>query len=158
MRDNRAEIGPRLTFDLPEPPTINSMLRLYSHFHVRGMQRVPLYQIRRREYEVKCEVYTKNYGIKPPDHPWPEWQIQSAIFRVWTPKDPIELLASLKWAVDFLVRGGYVKDDSPRELLYIPEYIGLLEPEEPRLKSTLLRGICQTINRANRGVELTIIQ
>jgi len=156
-RRQNAEAGPdRLTFDLPEPPTINAMLRLYSRWQRRGDKRIPMYHIGRGKYELKCDYAAQDQGIRPPPDPWPEWRIETAIFRVWGPKDPVELLASLKWAVDWLVRSGYVKDDSPAELRHIPEYFGLIERDDPRLRSRLMRGICQTINRGNRGVELTI--
>lgn len=143
--------GPdRLTFELPEPPTINVMLRLHGQYQRRGKKRIPLYQIERRNYQLQCEAAARDQGITPPPAPWLEWQVLQAAFRVWSPKDPIELLASLKWAIDFLVRAGYVRDDSARQLAYIPSYFGLVEPTEH------LSGITQWIDRSNRGVRLMV--
>src|SRR4051794_7917054 len=66
-------------------------------------------------YETECLAAIKNARITIPREPWPRWRLESAEFALHGLRDPIELLASLKWPVDVLVRLGFVAGDSPRE-------------------------------------------
>lgn len=88
-------------------------------------------------YEARCLVALANQGIAAPLDPWPRWKIVSACFRLHNLRDWVELMASLKWPVDVLVRRGFVVDDSPREM-------------DPPPTPT------QKIDRRNPGVTLTI--
>jgi hypothetical protein len=90
-------------------------------------------------YETECLAAIRTARIAIPDAPWPRWRLDSAEFRLHNLRDPIELLASLKWPVDVLVRLGFVAGDSTRELVDTP-------------KPT------QVIDRANRRITITIVR
>lgn len=133
----------RLTLTLPEPPTLNAMLDIAKERTRRtkagGWRPTALptvYDQRKHEYALKCTALAAGQ-VKRPRQPWERWRLVEARFRVWNERDPIELLAGLKWPVDWLVDAGFVVDDSPRHLISTPH------PE-------------QTVDRANRGVTITI--
>lgn len=111
--------------DLPLPPSLNQMLDLAKERTVRtrngGFRRdrraVPVvYDQHLEAYELEAMAALRQQGITPPETPWPRWRLVSAAFRVHNERDWIELLASLKWPVDVLVRLRFVLDDSPREM------------------------------------------
>lgn len=133
-----------LTFDLPLPPSLNEMLALAKKRTRRSRnggwmrQTLPVvYDQKLEEYEQMAIAALRVQHVDVPAEPWPRWQLVSAHFRVHNERDWVELLASLKWPVDVLVRQRFVLDDSPREMA---------PPPTPT----------QHINRRNLGVTLTI--
>ncbi len=112
--------------DLPLPPSLNQMLDLAKERTVRtrnggwrrkGAKAIPVvYDQHLEAYELEAMAALRQQGITAPETPWPRWRLVSAAFRVHNQRDWIELLASLKWPVDVLVRLGFVLDDSPREM------------------------------------------
>lgn len=130
--------------DLPLPPSLNEMIALAKKRTRRartgGWMRRSLpvvYDQHLEAYEIEALAALRQQGITPPATPWPRWRLVSAAFRVHNERDWTELLASLKWPVDVLVRLGFVLDDSPREM-------------EPPPTPT------QAIDRKRLGVTLTI--
>lgn len=67
-------------------------------------------------YEMECRQWLGRLSRIRPADPWLRWRLVEAAFFTGMTRDWIELLAGLKWPVDFLVREGFVVDDSPREL------------------------------------------
>ncbi len=133
-----------LTFDLPLPPSLNEMLALAKKRTGRSRtggwmrQTLPVvYDQRLEEYEQLAIAALRVQAVRAPAEPWPRWRLVSADFRVHNERDWVELLASLKWPVDVLVRQKFVLDDSPREM-------------EPPPTPT------QVIDRRHLGVRLTI--
>lgn len=96
-----------------------------------------VYDQKLEEYEQLAIAALRVQKVRPPTYPWPRWRLVSAAFRVHNERDWVELLASLKWPVDVLVRQLFVLDDSPREMA---------PPPTPT----------QVIDRRNLGVTLTI--
>lgn len=92
---------------LPEPPSLNKML----DFRGGGWQ----------IYRGKQEAYQKRVRLllppKPVDAPWRTWEITRIHFSLWELRDPLELHAGAKWAVDVLVQDGWVVDDGAKYLL-----------------------------------------
>lgn len=135
----------RLVLELPEPPALNRMIDLAKQRTRRSraggwMKRsLPVvYDQAKERYELACLAAVRQAGVRPPTTPWRRWRLEQAAFRIHTPRDPIELLAGLKWSIDWLVAAGYVANDSPRELDALPVPT-------------------QTVARANRGVTLTLL-
>ncbi len=134
----------RLVLELPEPPSLNVMIDLAKQRTRRSrtggwMKRsLPVvYDQRKEAYELECMVSTRNAGIFPPREPWGSWKIEAVEFRLHQLRDTLELIAGLKWAVDWLVHAGFVTNDSPRELRGLPDPV-------------------QRVERKHRGVTLTI--
>jgi hypothetical protein len=116
-------IGGTLTLHLPEPPSLNAMLALAKRRTRRtrdgGFMRRALpivYDQHLERYEITAAAALAVAGLVPPATPWPRWSMLQAEFRLWNERDVTELLASLKWPVDVLVRRRWVADDSPRHL------------------------------------------
>lgn len=112
-----------LTLELPLSPSLNEMIHLAKQRTRRSrtggwMKRsLPVvYDQHLEVYELEAMAALRQQGIFPPATPWPRWRIVSAEFRVHNARDWTELLASLKWPVDVLVRQRFVLDDSPREM------------------------------------------
>lgn len=133
-----------LTIVLPEPPSLNAMIDLAKQRTRRsrsgGWMRRSLpvvYDQEKEKYELTCLAVARGQKLAPPAEPWARWRIERAAFRLHQLRDPLELLAGLKWTVDWLVSQGYVADDGPSYLLHTPY------PE-------------QRIERADRGVTITI--
>jgi hypothetical protein len=114
-----------LRFDFPLPPGQNEQLALNCVFRRAGGKRIPVYWFKHKEYEEWCDNL-ELAGKLPsaPAEPWQVWRITSVEFRFKkdatgkvAKRDPIELYTGLKWPVDWLVKRGYVKDDSLSELL-----------------------------------------
>ena len=124
-----------MLLELPEPPSLNVMLDLAKE---RRGGRPVVYSEAKRVYETRAIAAARQQGYPPPAVPWPRWRLVRAAFRLHQLRDPLELLAGLKWPIDALVAGGYVADDSPRHLRGIPD------PE-------------QVIDRGRRGVLLIIV-
>lgn len=130
---------------LPEPPSLNAMLELAMKRTRRTStggwlkKAIPglVYTQHHDAYKTLCTKAMRDAGIKPPREPWPRWEMTSAHFRLHNARDPFELLAGLKWVVDWLVEIGFATNDSPREVPSIP-------------KPT------QEIARKNRGITITI--
>lgn len=97
-----------------------------------------VYDNHRHHYQRECLRDALAQGIRRPKQPWAYWEIEYARFRLHALRDPVELAAGLKWACDFLVKEGFVSDDSPREL-HTPKHW----PD-------------QIIDRKNRGLDLII--
>jgi hypothetical protein len=134
----------RLTLDLPLPPSFNDMIekakRRTRRSRTGGWMKRSLpvvYDQHLEAYEDKAIVLLRQQGVQAPNEPWAMWSLSAASFRLHNLRDWVELLASLKWPVDVLVRRGFVLDDSPREMA-------------PPCIPT------QTIDRRNLGVTLTI--
>lgn len=135
----------RITLELPEPPSFNQMIDLAKKRTRRSrtggfMKRsLPIvYDQHLEAYEIRCTAAIREAKIRPPRDPWPRWRLVSMHFRIWNARDWMELAAGAKWAIDFLVRQGFVADDSPREM------------ERPDSWPT------QEIARKDRGVVLVI--
>lgn len=122
-----------MIFDLDEPPSLNAMIGLAK----MGRHGV-MYRKDKNAYKRRAVVAMRNQHKRPAE-PWARWAIISAHFRLHNPRDPLELMAGLKWAVDALVDAGYVVDDSPRELVHIASPT-------------------QTVDRSSRGVTITIAE
>ncbi len=126
---------------------MNAMLEMAKKRTRRGreggwMKRaIPIvYDNNRHLYQLECLRRSYADGIKPPPSPWKFWAIESVRFRLHSLRDPVELAAGLKWACDFLVKEGFVIDDSPREL-----YTPARWPE-------------QIVERKRRGLDLVIVK
>lgn len=139
-----AKILPELVLVLPETPSLNQMINLAkerTHQTKHGgwsrVARPVVYDQHKTAYETAVQAILRQAGVWPPLTPWPRWRLVSAEFRLHNLRDPLELLAGLKWAVDALVAAGYVTNDSPRELASVP------------LPT-------QRIDRKNRGVTMVI--
>lgn len=133
-----------LSIDLPLPPSLNEMLELAKQRTRRSrtggwMKRsLPVvYDQHLERYEIEALAAIRRQGIVIPASPWPRWALVSAAFRVHNLRDWTELLASLKWPIDALVRLRFVANDSPREMA---------PPPIPT----------QSIDRARLGVTLTL--
>ena len=98
-----------------------------------------VYDQRLEEYELSCQAALRGMGIVVPVTPWPCWRLESAEFRLHRLRDPIELLASLKWPVDVLVRLGFVAGDSPRELVSTPTPTQVIDQRNRRITLTIVR-------------------
>lgn len=129
---------------LPEPPSLNEMINLAKKRTRKSssggwmkVARPLVYDQHHDAYQLLCTKALRDAGIKPPRQPWPRWEMTSAHFRLHNLRDPFELLAGLKWVVDWLVESGFATNDSPREVPSIP-------------KPT------QEIARKNRGITITI--
>ncbi len=124
---------------------MNAMLDLAKKRTKRGreggwMKRaLPIvYDNARHAYQRECLREAMAQGVRPPKEPWAYWAIESATFRLHALRDPVELAAGLKWACDFLVKEGYVSDDSPREL------------------HSPTKWPAQVVDRKDRGLDLVI--
>jgi hypothetical protein len=123
-----------LVLALEEPPALNVMLDLAKE---RRRGRSVVYAEAKRAYETRVVAAVREQGYPPPAVPWARWRLTRAAFRLHQLRDPLELLAGLKWPIDALVAGGWLADDSPRHLRGIPD------PE-------------QVIDRDRRGVTVII--
>jgi hypothetical protein len=92
-----------ITLYLPEPPSLNRML----DYRGGGWQ---VYHGKQQSYQKKCRLLLP---ARPPDAPWVRWAIREAHLRLWSLRDPLELDAGIKWAVDVLTEEGWVLDDGP---------------------------------------------
>jgi hypothetical protein len=135
----------RVMLDLPEPPSFNEMIELAKRRTRRTrdggwMKRTlpVVYDQHLESYELTCSAAVRTAGVRPPPLPWLRWRLVSVHFRLHNLRDWLELAAGAKWAVDFLVREGFVLDDSPREM------------ERPEMWPT------QEIARRNRGLTMVI--
>ncbi|MBW3631057.1 MAG: hypothetical protein KY464_17430 [Gemmatimonadetes bacterium] len=135
----------RIRLELPEPPSLNQMIELAKKRtrRTRGggfMKRsLPIvYDQHLEAYELQCTAAIREAGVRAPSEPWARWRLVSMHFRLHSTRDWLELAAGAKWAVDFLVRAGFVLQDSPREM------------ERPESWPT------QEISRKDRGVVLVI--
>lgn len=134
-----------LTFDLPEPPSVNTMLELAMKRTRRSRtggwmkKAVPgiVYDQAHEAYDLQVRAALREQRVPLPATPWPRWRLVSAHFRLHNLRDWTELLGSLKWPIDALIHLGVVVDDSPREM-------------EPPPTPT------QEIARSRRGVTLII--
>ena len=96
-----------------------------------------------RKYYIEQQKYRddmKDWIPKTPPMegmPWEKFALVNIHFRLWNWRDPLELIAGLKWPVDFLVDLGWMVDDNRDCLVHL---------ELPT----------QEIARKNRGVDLTL--
>ena len=135
-------VGDIVKLTLPEPPTFNAMIemakqrtRKWQHTFLK--RPLPVYYLEQQDYRARVMAALDAAGHRRPATPWARWAIVRADFRLFALRDEVELCSSLKWPVDALVTGGFVKNDSPVEL-------------------QLLALPTQTIHRAQRGVDLWI--
>ena len=99
---------------------------------------VPIvYDNAKEAYELACLDAIRAPRVWLPPAPWPRWQIDSIDFRLHQLRDPLELIAGLKWVVDWLVKIEALANDSTKELLSVPIPT-------------------QRIERKHRGITLTI--
>lgn len=147
--DNRApkysslEIGDTAKLTFPEPPTFNAMIKLAGQRTREGpkgerLKRVvPLYWVQQQRYKALACAQLDASGWRPPPVVWRKVSIVRAQFHLHQQRDPVELLAGLKWPIDLLVDREFLVDDSPTHLTIetVPE---------------------QVINRAQRVVHLWI--
>ena len=133
-----------LTLELPECPSLNKMIDLAKERTRRTAsgawlkRPVPIvYDNAKKAYELECLVMLNRAGFRVPSTPWQRWAITDVEFRLHNLRDPLELVAGLKWVADFLVTYDVLANDSARELVSICV---------PR----------QRIDRKNRGVTITI--
>lgn len=137
MTSPSSGVGP-ITLTLPEPPSLNVMIDMAKQrVAVRGRGLPIVYDRNKDRYGLLCTKAMRESGVKPPRDPWPRWEMTAAHFRLHNLRDPFELLAGLKWVVDWLVESGFATNDSPREVPSIP-------------KPT------QEIARQSRGITITI--
>jgi hypothetical protein len=122
-------------FILAEPPALNAMLALAKK---RAGRFSVVYAAKKDAYEQRAIVDMRNQARRPRS-PWRRWKLVRAHFRLWNHRDPLELLAGLKWPVDALVAAGYVEDDSHHHLLHV------CTPT-------------QEIARGDRGVEIEVAE
>jgi hypothetical protein len=129
-----------MTVTLAEPPSLNKMLDLAKQRVRVGKRLVPIvYDRAKNAYELQAIAEMRTQGFFAPRVPWRRWRIEAVEMRRHQLLDPIEMLASLKFPVDALVKGRYVQDDGPDYLLSIPLPV-------------------QKIDRSNRGITLTIFK
>jgi hypothetical protein len=135
---------PQLVLVLPEPPSLNAMLDLAKQRTRRSrtggwMKRsLPVvYDQQLEAYELQCLAALRGAGIALPRDSWPRWRLTAAHFHLHSLRDPIELLASLKWPVDVLVRLGFVAGDSPRELLDTPKPTQVIDRQHRKVALTI---------------------
>lgn len=107
-----------LIFELPEPPSMNQMIDLAKRRVIVRGKAIPIsYDIARQNYEIECIATLRTQGFRTPaESSLERWRLIVAHFRLHQLRDWTELLASLKWPIDVLVRLGFVKNDSPREM------------------------------------------
>lgn len=134
----------RLELVLPEPPSLNVMLDLAKrrtrrtrdgHWTKRPLPIV--YDNAKHDYEVACLAAIRSTRVWLPPEPWPRWRIDAIAFRLHQLRDPLELIAGLKWVVDWLVKIDALANDSTKELLSVPIPT-------------------QHVDRKHRGITLTI--
>ena len=100
-----------LALTIPEPPSINAMIG-YAKAWGQGRK----YYAEQQKYRDAMELIVPS----PPAVAWEKYEIVSAHFRLWNWRDPLELLAGLKWPLDLLVNLGWLLDDDRNCLLGIP--------------------------------------
>jgi len=141
-RYQETPIGGVLRLTMPEPPTVNSMIALAKKRTRRTrnggwMKRAlpVVYDQHVEAYEEEAMLSLAAGGFYPPPTPWERWGLFRVTYRVHQLRDKVELMAGLKWPIDTLVRRGWLKGDSDKELteVCIPT---------------------QSIDRALRGVDL----
>lgn len=103
---------------LPLPPSLNEMIDLAKMRDRRGKPTV--YSQEKRNYGFRCDVMTRLVKVFPPREPFTKWSIEEASFYLHGFRDPVELLAGLKWPVDWLVNRGFVKNDDAKSLVATP--------------------------------------
>lgn len=133
-----------LVLVLPEPPSLNMMLDLAKQRTRRtgsggwSKRSLPVvYDHQKSAYELQCLAALRGQGIATPRVPWARWRLTAAHFQLHRLRDPIELLASLKWPVDALVALGFVANDSPRELLSTPSPTQVIDQSNRRVTLTI---------------------
>lgn len=92
----------RLT--LPLPP---NMANGRAHWRVKDRQR--------KEYRRAAFVWRIEGGPQPPEQPMAKARIRATLY-LHSLMDFDNLMARLKWTVDFLVQDGWIVDDSPKHL------------------------------------------
>jgi hypothetical protein len=129
---------------MPEPPSLNMMIDMAKERTRRSrsggwmkQSRPVVYDNNKAAYELQCLAALRGVGIAPPVAPWPRWSLAAVEFRLHRLRDEIELLASLKWPVDFLVNAGFVVDDSPAELVNIPRPTQRIDQKNRRITLTI---------------------
>lgn len=128
-----------ITLDLPEPPALNAMLDLAKKRARAGCKVIPIvYNWEKSAYEMTAAAEARKQA-KRPRPKWRRWRVEAVHFRLHQERDPIELLAGLKWPIDALVNDGWVEDDGPEYLLSVATPT-------------------QEVDRKNRGVTITITE
>lgn len=135
-----------LELDLPLPPSLNEMIALAKQRTRRSRtggwmkKALPVvYDQHLEAYETKARALIRLHQVQLPATPWPRWRLVAAELRVHNLRDLVELLASLKWPVDVLVRMGVVAGDSPRELIDVCIPTQRIDRRRPGIHLTLVR-------------------
>lgn len=115
----RARAGAAVTVSLPLPPNM-----------ANGRMHWRLKDEKRREYLARCDAWHPKRG-----RTLGRARIRAVLY-VWNKMDPDGAVARLKWAVDWLVRRGFLEDDSEKHL----------EWEMPK----------QTIDRSRQRIEIVL--
>ena len=94
---------------------------------------------RKREYFELLDALLMTRNLPdPPAKPWKKARIKVHAY-LWSPQDEDNLMARLKWPVDWLRNAGYVVDDRKKNLIYagIPEQS--IDRKHTRLEITLVK-------------------
>lgn len=133
-----------LELSLPLPPSLNEMLDLAKQRTRRTSSggcmktsRPMVYDNHLKAYELHAISVLRLAGFTPPSAPFPRWRLARAAFYLHNLRDPIELMASLKWPVDALVRYRVVENDSPRELVDVCIPTQSIDRKSPRVLLTI---------------------
>lgn len=105
---------------LPLPPNMAN-----ARMHWRTKNR------KRQDYELRCDTYPN-----PEPEPFVGRAVIKAHLVTWSTMDGDNLMARMKWPVDWLVKRGYLVDDSPTYLVWVMP--------------------TQEIGRKNRRIEITL--
>lgn len=112
-----------IRLELPLAPNLTNGR---GHWRVRERQR--------DAYNLLC--CGARVGVKRPPAPLPKARISATLY-VWNPMDFDNLMARLKWTLDWLRADGWIADDSPRHL----EWVGMpgqeIDRKRPRVVITL---------------------
>ena len=111
-----------LKITLPLPP---NMANSRTHWRKKNRQQ--------RDYSLLCYVWSSDR----PAAPFSKATISAMVY-TWSPMDMDNLMARLKWPVDFLVSAGWLVDDNPDVLTWVM----------PR----------QAVDRKHRRVEITLTE
>jgi hypothetical protein len=119
-----------ITLVLPLPPRLTNSAKGRSR-HWRALHR------EKRAYWEAVDLRRMLKRIPPPPAEPMEQAEVSATLYLWSPMDDDGALARMKWILDWLVRRGYLVDDSRKHLRWtaLPEQV--IDRKEPRVEVTL---------------------
>lgn len=115
-------IGEVVRFSFAEPPSFNAMLELQGQLTHTGPDGARMkkpqrrYWVEQQRYKERARLELDAAGWRAPASPWQHVTLEKAHFRLHTPRDPVELLSSLKWPMDLFVQLEYLVDDAAKYL------------------------------------------